>query len=67
MIIQETLSQMKKTFNQVFSLLNFRQYIKYKIALCLFADMNFDKTLLDSRNEQYEHLQLRENNGICVL
>ena len=49
------------------ALLNFRQYLKYKIALCLFADMNFYKTLLDSRNDQYEHLQFWGNNGVCVL
>ena len=49
------------------ALLNFRQYMNFKIAPCLFPDMNFSKTLLNSRNDQYEHLEVWGTNGVCVL
>ena len=29
--------------------------------------MNFDKTVLDPRNDQYKPLLLWGNNGVCVL
>ena len=33
------------------ALLNFRQYIKYKIVSCQFAHAHFVKTFLDYRNK----------------
>ena len=53
--------------SKILALWYFRQYIEYKIALCLFADMNFDKTVLDPRNDQYKPLLLWGNNSVCVL